>query len=149
MNLRFSKKINSEVILDPKFIYNYKTGENNIIFQDKDLNLVIFDLDGNKIFEKKLDSKIISDITQIDIYKNNRLQFAFITSDDFLVLDINGRIVKEIPFENSNSKKFLSIFDYDKNRNYRFVIQNGKTIAMYDSKFRKVNGFKKTKNWSK
>ena len=145
LNLRFSKKINSEVILDPKFIYNYKTGENNIIFQDQDLNLVIFDLDGNKIFEKKLGSKIISDITQVDIYKNNRLQFAFITSDDFLVLDINGRIVKEIPFENSNSKKFLSIFDYDKNRNYRFVIQNGKTITMYDSKFRKVNGFKKTK----
>ena len=145
LNLIFSKKLDSEILTDPKFIYNYNSGENNIMLQDKNLNIIIFDLNGGKILEKKLDSQVISEIYQVDIYKNNRLQFVFLTSKDFIVLDIKGNLVKKIPLINSGSNKFLSIFDYDNNRNYRFIIQDEKSIRMYDSKFNKVKGFKRTK----
>ena len=36
----------------------------------------------------------------------------------------------------------LSIFDYDKNRNYRFIIAQDKSLLMYDGKGKSVNGFK-------
>ena len=145
MNLKFSKKLKNEIIVNPTFINNYKSGEKNIIFQDSNLNLILLGLNQEIVFEKKLDSKVISEIYQVDIYKNNRLQFVFLTEKEFIVLDIKGNYVKKIPLKKSQSNKYLSVFDYDENRNYRFVIQNGNTIKMLDSKFNNVRGFKRTK----
>ena len=145
LNLKFSKKLKTNIISNPTFVNNYGTGKKNIIFQDADLNLILLDLNEEIIFEKKLDSKIISKIFQVDLYKNKRLQFVFITNEEFIVLDIKGNFVKKIKLEKSNSNKFLSVFDYDKNRNYRFIIQNGRSLKMLDRKFKIVKGFKKTK----
>ena len=145
LNLKFSKKLKNEIIVNPTFINNYKSGEKNIIFQDSNLNLILLGLNQEIVFEKKLDSKVISEIYQVDIYKNNRLQFVFLTEKEFIVLDIKGNYVKKITLKKSQSNKYLSVFDYDKNRNYRFVIQNGNTIKMLDSNFNNVRGFKRTK----
>ena len=145
LNLKFSKKLKNNIISNPTFVNNYRTGKKNIIFQDADLNLILLDLNEEIIFEKKLGSKIISEIFQVDLYKNKRLQFVFLTDEEFIVLDIKGNFVKKIKLEKSNSNKFLSVFDYDKNRNYRFIIQNGRSLKMLDRKFKIVKGFKKTK----
>ena len=145
LNLIFSKKIDNKIILNPKFIYNYKSGKKNIILQDSDYNLIVLDMNGKETLRKKLNSKIISDIFQVDLYKNNRLQYSFLTEDEFLILDINGNMVKKISHKKSSSEKFLSVFDYDNNRNYRFVIQDGKSLKMLDSKLNTVKGFKRNK----
>ena len=145
LELQFSKKLTNDIIINPTFINNYKLGKKNIIFQDSDLKLILLGLDEKIIFERQLDSKIISEIFQVDLYKNNRLQFMFLTNKQLIVLDINGNFVKRIDLKKSESKKYLSVFDYDKNRNYRIVIQNGKSIKMLDSKFNDVKGFKRTK----
>ena len=65
------------------------------MLQDKNLNIIIFDLKGGKILEKKLDSQVISEIYQVDIYKNNRLQFAFLTSKDFIVFAKTTRFISK------------------------------------------------------
>ncbi len=145
LNLIFSKKIDNKIICNPKFIYNYKSGKKNIIMQDSDYNLIVLDINGKETLRKKLNSKIISDIFQVDLYKNNRLQYSFLTEDEFLVLDINGKLVKKISHKKSSTEKFLSVFDYDNNRNYRFVIQDGKSLKMLDSKLDIVKGFKRDK----
>ena len=36
----------------------------------------------------------------------------------------------------------LAVFDYDKQRNYRFLITQNKNLLMYDSKGKAVKGFK-------
>ena len=102
-------------------------------------------MNGKETLRKKLNSKIISDIFQVDLYKNNRLQYSFLTEDEFLILDINGKLGKKISHKKSSSEKFLSVFDYDNNRNYRFVIQEGKSLKMLDSKLNTVKGFKRNK----
>ena len=145
LNLIFSKKIDNKIIFDPKFIYNYKSGKKNIILQDSDYNLIVMDMNGKETLRKKLNSKIISDIFQVDLYKNNRLQYSFLTEEEFLILDIKGNLVKKISHKKTSSEKFLSVFDYDNNRNYRFVIQDGKSLKMLDSKLNTVKGFKRNK----
>ena len=145
LKLIFSRKIDTEIIFNPKFIYNYKSGEKNIILQDNNYNLIVLDMNGKDIMKKKLNSKIISDIFQVDLYKNNRLQYAFLTDNEFLILDINGKLVKKISQKKSSSEKYLSVFDYDNNRNYRFLIQDGMSLKMLDSKFDLVKGFKRNK----
>jgi len=56
LNLIFSKKIDNKIILNPKFIYNYKSGKKNIILQDSDYNLIVLDMNGKETLRKKLNS---------------------------------------------------------------------------------------------
>jgi len=35
----------------------------------------------------------------------------------------------------------LSVFDYDKNKNYRLLVTQGKTLLMYDAKGKSISGF--------
>ncbi len=73
--------------------------------------------------EKTISGPIIGKIEQVDLYKNRRLQMAFRTADRFMILDRNGKVVP--PFDKkiaSDSPQHLSVFDYDLNRNYRFLL---------------------------
>ena len=74
---------------------------------------------------------------------NRRLQMAFQTEDRFMILDRNGKIVAPFDIKISNeSPKQFAVFDYDLNRNYRFLLSQGKQIQMFDNRGKKVSGFK-------
>lgn len=144
-NLVLSQSFDNEILNNPKIIYNHKTGQKNIIFQDINYKLNLVDFQGKILWKKQLKNKISSNIFQVDTYKNNRLQFLFSTEKELILMDINGNIVKNIK---GNSKSFienLSVFDYDNNKNYRYVFQNGNNLRMYNSSFEIVKGFKRTK----
>ena len=38
-------------------------------------------------------------------------------------------------------RNHLSVFDYDKNKNYRLLVTQGKNLLMYDKNLKPVNGF--------
>ena len=80
------------------------------------------------------------------MYKNGRLQFVFLTLENLYIVDIKGNIVKKTGNKENTSKKYLSVFDYDKNKNYRLVVQEGKPVSMYDSKLDVVKGYRATKS---
>jgi len=136
----------SDVTSTLQWVTNHKTEGKELITQDKNNVLHLISNKGNIIWSKQLNGRIQGKIIQVDLFKNRKLQLAFTTNNEFLVLDRNGNIVA--PFH----KKFsdgallpLSVFDYDKNRNYRFVISHDNKVAMYDNKFKIIKGFKFTK----
>ena len=141
----FNLKLSGEVTLKPIWATNYVTKEPEIITQDNKHNLYLINKDGNIIWRKKLDSKIVGKVVQVDLYKNGRLQYAFVTEDSFIILDKNGNIVKNIKHKKREKTIGLSVFDYDKNKNYRFLICYENDIKMLDSNMKKVGGFS-TKN---
>ena len=141
INLVNNFKIDNNIINTPKFVTNYVKKKREIIFQDEKNQLFLISIDGELIWKKDLNSKIIGDINQIDLYKNGRLQYAFNTSNDFQIIDKNGKMVKKINYEN---KLGLSVFDYDKIKNYRFFLFND-NIRVLNSKMNNGNGFS-TKN---
>ena len=94
------------------------------------------------LWKKKLDNRIISEIFQVDTYKNKRLQFLFATTNEIILMDIKGNIVYSLKFRENNNVKFLSKFDYDNNKNYRYLIVTENETRMIDSKFKTVKGFK-------
>ena len=134
-------KTDNRITTAPKIVTNYITKEKEIIFQNDSNQLFLVSLDGELIWKKDLNSKIVGDINQVDLYKNGRLQYAFNTSNDFQIIDKNGNMVKKINYEN---KLGLSVFDYDKIKNYRFFLFND-NIRVLNSKMNNVNGFS-TKN---
>jgi hypothetical protein len=138
--LTFENEINS----DPIWLKNHINNQYDFAFQDSENYLYYYSNKGSQYWKKKIPKKIIGDIKQIDIYKNGRLQIIFRTEDRLYVLDRNGNEVKELSFEidSGENNMPISIFDYEKNRNYRFLVTNDNIIEMFDSRGKKVSGFK-------
>ena len=140
----FFVTFDKEIISNPKWLKNHLNNEFDIAFQDSDNYLNYLSNKGTLYWKKKLSGKIVGDIDQIDIYKNGRQQMIFRTDEKLYLLDRNGNEVKQLSFPiNSSSTNIpISIFDYEKNRNYRILITNDNEINMYDSNGKIVSGFR-------
>ncbi len=138
----FSTKLDAKISRKPQFVINHRSKKKEIVVQDINNNLYLISTNGKVLWKKKLSSQILGDIHQIDIYKNGRLQLAFATKNEVMVVDRNGDDVTPFP------KKFteaitqpLAVFDYDKNKKYRFLVVQGNELHMYDSEGKNVSGF--------
>ncbi len=138
----FTVALDTDLATNPQFVKNHRTNKQEVVVQDKDNFLYLISSDGKVLWKKQLDGKIRGKIHQVDIYKNGRLQLAFCTNNQFLILDRNGEEVKPFhkTYEGGNLNP-LAVFDYDKNKNYRFLVTQGRKVFMYNSKGDIVDGF--------
>ena len=142
----FNAQLENAVASDPQFVVNHRTHKKEIVVQDQANILYLISTEGKVIWKKQLKGSIQGEITQVDIYKNGRLQLAFTTNNQFLILDRNGKEVNPfaISYEGGNLNP-LAVFDYDGKKDYRFVITQGEKVFMYNNKGAIVNGFKYTR----
>ncbi len=143
INKIFSTKIEGNLIIEPKFVTNHITKAKEIVVQDSNYNLYLITNQGKVLWKKKLNGKILGEVKQVDLYKNGRLQLIFTTEKRLYVIDRNGKDVNPFPkiFRDKITQP-LSVFDYDNNKNYRFLVTQGNELLMYDSKGKIVKGFK-------
>lgn len=134
--------LDADVLTDPQFVNNHTNNQKEVVVQDVNHNLYLISKDGKVLWKKKLDSKILGRIEQIDTYKNGRLQLAFATQHHIYVLDRAGKNVGSFPLKfRDQITQPLSVFDYDKNRDYRLMVTQGSSILLYDKKGKMVGGF--------
>ncbi|WP_350287845.1 ribonuclease HII [uncultured Croceitalea sp.] len=138
----FTLELDTDLATDPQFVKNHRTGKHEIVVQDKDNFLYLISTDGKVLWKKQLESQVRGNIQQVDLYKNGKLQLAFCTSNQFLIIDRNGKEVAPFNkrFEGGNLNP-LAVFDYENSRNYRFVVTQGRKIFMYDGSANIVDGF--------
>jgi len=124
-------------------VTNHETGKKEILIQDQNNVLFLISSKGKILWKKQLSSLIQGKVKQVDIFKNGRLQLAFTTNNQFMILDRKGKEVEKFTktYAGGNLNP-LAVFDYDKRKNYRFVVTQGKQTFMYDSKATIVAGFK-------
>ena len=134
---------NNEVISDPIWLKNHLNKGYDFAFQDSNNYLNYYSNKGDLLWKKSLSGRIIGEIKQIDLYKNGRLQILFRTSDKLYLIDRNGNEVSQLSFDIKNGKinHPISVFDYDKNRNYRILVTTDNQIQMYDNSGEIVKGF--------
>ncbi|WP_407557395.1 ribonuclease HII [Winogradskyella sp. 4-2091] len=138
----FTTALEAEILNAPQTVKNHITKAHDIAVQDINNTLYLISSSGNILWKKQLQGKILGQIEQIDIYKNGRLQLVFATENKVYVLDRNGNDVSLFPMKfNDKITQPLSIFDYDKQKNYRLLVTQGKNLLMYDSKGKQVKGF--------
>ncbi len=119
----WSVALDSPAIINPQIVKNHYNGEDEIFIQDENNQIYIISNSGKILWKKPLDGTIIGNVHQVDMLKNNKLQMAFVTENKLYIVDRNGNNLKGYP--KTLSKKAivgLSVFDYDKNKNYRFMI---------------------------
>lgn len=138
----FTLELDTDLAIDPQFVKNHRTNKQEIVVQDQNNVLYLISTEGKVLWTKQLDSRIRGPIQQVDIYKNGRLQLAFCTSNQFMIIDRNGKDVPpfKIDFEGGNLNP-LAVFDYDGKKDYRFVITQGRKVHMYNNKAKIVGGF--------
>jgi hypothetical protein len=136
-------KHEKDLISKPQFFKNWRTGQHDVVYQDIKNKLYLKDTKGNLIWSKQLDSRIVGKIFTIDIYQNGRLQMAFSTKNNIYIIDKNGSDVSPFPLKVKDEvTQSLSVFDYDKNGKYRFIVVMDNKVRMYDKTGKRVRGFK-------
>ena len=137
-----SMDLNDVPVIRPQLVYNYKHKTYRIIYQNQKNELIYADMSGKILWKRDIGDRILGKIHTVDIYRNGKTQYTFVTPKKWFIIDRYGRDVEGFPLKFSGISKGLSVFDYDKNRKYRFGITRGKKFFLYDNKGKKVKGFK-------
>ena len=141
MRERFRFALDDQIVMPPTLLLNHRTKHLEIAVQDANNDFYLIGNNGSLLWKKHLDGKIQSRIYQVDLFKNGFLQMAFSTSKSIWVLDRNGNEVAPFPVKFKTEISPLEVFDYDSNREYRFLVAEKQTLHLLDRKGQAVKGF--------
>lgn len=107
----------------PFIVKNHVDKSREILAQDVNNQLYLINNQGKTLWKKPLRTTIISDIQQIDLFKNNKLQYLFATPSAIHAIDRNGNMVSGFPLRLPDTVHIhtLAAFDYDNSHDYRFL----------------------------
>ena len=138
----FNLKLTNELLGRPVFFNNHRSKLKDILVQDITNAIHLINPDGKTIWTEKIDGPLLGEINDVDIYRNGKRQMAFKTKNTLNVLDRNGKNIAPFPIKFKDPiTQPLAVFDYDKNRKYRFLVTQGKDVYMYVSGGKAVTGF--------
>ena len=139
----FSLVLDTDILGEIQFVDNHLNAQKDIVVQDVENQLYLISNLGVVQWKKKLPGPIMGPIQQVDLYRNGRLQLIFSTSKHVHVIDRLGRDVGSFPLKfKDDITQPLAIFDYDNNKDYRFLVTQKNKLLMYDVLGQRVKGFK-------
>lgn len=116
-------KLDSTISSKPEIVVNHTNNTKEIFIQDDGNKVYLISNTGKIIWTKQLHEKIMGKVHQIDVYKNNKLQYLFNTKSKIYLIDRNGNNVEKFPVKlPHNASNGITQLDYDKNKNYRLLI---------------------------
>ncbi len=135
--------LQSNASIPPKVVKNIKTKEYEIFIQDEQSNIYLIGNGGKIKWKKYLESPIISDIYQIDYFKNGQLQFLFNTKENIHLLDYNGNPLPNFPIKlSSHATNGLLLVDYFNDKDYSYYVAcKNKNIYGYKKDGRPIQGW--------
>ncbi|MFB6318690.1 hypothetical protein [Saccharicrinis sp. FJH54] len=135
--------LDTSFTMKPALVLNHYTKENEIFVQDLKHTIYLINPSGRILWKKALDEEIISDIYQVDCYKNGKLQLLFNTPTRLFLLDRNGNYVDRFPVKlPSEATTGLGLADYDNSRDYRiFIPVKDRRILLYAVDGNRVKGW--------
>lgn len=136
-------KLDTTISQQPYIVLNHTNQTKEIFVQDDANTIYLISSTGKVLWKKSLDGKIMGTPTQIDVYKNNKLQLLFNTKNTIYLLDRNGNSVENFPVNlTSTATNNISVLDYDNNKNYRLLIGcNNNMVYNFDATGNKVEGW--------
>lgn len=139
----WESKLEANAVIKPKFVVNHNTGEKEIFVQDARFNVYLLNSSGRILWKQQIDGQILSDVYQIDYYRNGKLQLLFNTADEIHLLDRNGNYVERYPIKlRSTATNGLALFDYEQSRDYRiFLAGADREIYLYDKEGNIIKGW--------
>lgn len=136
-------KLDAPVSMKPVPVDNHVTGEKEFLVQDDNSVLYLINDAGRVLWRQAVDAPVNSEIYQVDAFKNGKLQYLFSTPSRLYLIDRNGQHVSDFPVVfKSDCRQGISVYDYDKNRDYRiFAPCNDKNVYLYEVSGKQVKGW--------
>lgn len=134
----------------PTIFINHYSGENEIFVQDEGNTVYLLNATGQVLWKKPVAGKIMGEVHQVDVFKNNKFQLFFNTKSHLYLIDRNGEDVENFPVKlKAAATNPVAVFDYGNKKDYRFVVacddgevynygKNGKEVRGWD--FKKAKG---------
>jgi len=131
----------------PALVWDHRTKTYSTVVFDELSNMYLINAGGQVRWKKRIDGPPLSEIFEVDCFKNGKTQYLFNTKDFVYLIDRNGDFVQGYPIKlNPSATNGLSLFDYQKNKDYRIMIaQADKKIYNYTISGKKVKGWGKPK----
>ena len=135
-------KLDTTYSIRPSIVKNHYTKEKELLIQDDNHTLYLINNVGKVMWKKSLEEPIVGCVQQVDRYKNDKLQYTFVTKNKIHQIDRKGRDVSGYPVQlKAPVTQGLVVLDYDKNRNYRILITQGKHINNFNIDGEMVKGW--------
>ena len=85
----------------------------------------------------------MSEVFQIDLYRNNKFQYIFNTANKLFVIDRNGNHVAKFPVNlPAVATNGITVYDYDNNKDYRiFLAMANNQVLLFDKNGNRIAGF--------
>jgi hypothetical protein len=133
-------KLDTTISSEPSVVIDHQTGEKEIFVQDDANTIYLVNKTGKVLWKKNLPERIMSNVYQIDVKKNNKLQLLFNTSSGIYLVDRKGNDVEHFPVKlQSPASNGLNVFDYENNKDYRILLAcENKKLYNYNTKGEEV-----------
>ncbi|MDN3669730.1 hypothetical protein QWY93_10380 [Echinicola jeungdonensis] len=128
----------------PQAIENFNDKSTDFLVQDEMNQIHFFNDEGERIFDKGLNSPIVGDVYQIDYYKNGKLQVLFATEKAIYAFDRLGEALPGYPIRLPEGEKLthMSLVDYNNTRDYRyFVALSNGNLYIFDKRGNNLDGW--------
>ncbi len=139
--------IDSQIISGPFIVTDHTNGSHKYIVFDEFKQMYLINKQGDIVWKKQLKEMPISQVFELDYYKNGKIQYLFNTENYIYLIDLTGTMISGYPVQlNSTATAGLSLIDYNSNKDYRILIptENG-SIYNYKKDGSLLKGWK-TKN---
>jgi hypothetical protein len=139
----WESRLDTTLNFKPIFITNHNTKRKEILLQDEAHNLYLVNTSGRPLWKHPLKEAINSQVYQVDIYKNGKLQFLFSTESALHMIDRNGNYVDKYPVMlRAKASNGMALFDYENRKDYRiFIAGEDRGIYVYDKAGSLVKGW--------
>jgi hypothetical protein len=106
-------------------VRNHNDKSTEILVMDAGNWLHLVSKDQRVLWSTAIPAPVQGDLFQVDLLKNGKLQYLFVTAGQLHAIDRLGRNVAGYPKALTMSDAmYTSLVDYDKSRNYRFLMAN-------------------------
>ncbi len=123
-------------------VKNHNNGSNELLVQDSTYRIFLTSHKDGVIWQYTLDGMIKGRVQQVDLYKNGKLQYFITTTKKLYVIDRLGRDVSGFPQNLTFNAQFAELVDYDKSKNYRYLLSsNKKELFILDKEGTPLDGW--------
>ncbi|HQV38817.1 MAG TPA: hypothetical protein PLS92_15035 [Flavobacteriales bacterium] len=107
----------------PILVKDYLSKTLQVLAQDRDHRISLISCTGKILWQRQLDGPILGGVELVDRYKNGKFQMLLNTAGKIYQIDRLGRDVEGFPLAlKGTACAPLSVFDYDKKRDYRVLV---------------------------
>ncbi|MCF8333456.1 MAG: hypothetical protein K9I47_04840 [Bacteroidales bacterium] len=138
-------QLEAKMVGQPHIVDDHLSSEKRIIVFDALNNMYFINHKGKVLWKHMLSGRPLSDVYEVDAYKNNKVQYIFNTESHLYLIDVLGRDVGDFPVKLSTpATNGMALFDYTGHKYYRILVAGtDQKVYNYDIEGKPVTGWKK------